>query len=175
MIHKHLRKPVVAALTLLGVYGCQTMPSAYPPNSREVLPILWDHADNYSQITKPLRVVARDASTLSQLPLVEVPVDFKKQMVLIAAMGPVNSDQLGIRITRVERIGTKIKAEVVPVHPGEQKHGGIVRTSPYHIVVVPKCDLNVEGFTATVPKNAMSHTAQMTPGRPPSPVDAKKK
>ncbi len=137
------------------------------PAVAEDIPILWQHHGTYSNIARPLRVVARDADTLAQLPITEVPVDFRRQMVLVAATGPTTSDQIGIRITRVWKAGNRIRVQLRTMHPGDDKRGGIRRTSPYHIVVVPRSELNVEGFSATVPRGAFAASAP--PGTPSPP------
>lgn len=131
------------------------------------MPILWEHRETFSNVARPFRVVARDAATLSQMPLTEVPVDFRTQMVLVAAMGPTTSEEYGIRITQMVRQGGQIKATVVPVHPGQNKRGGVVVASPYHIVVVPKSDLNVAGFSSAVPPNAFRMTTPPGETTPP--------
>lgn len=153
-------KSLAAAAVLGSVSGCLTGSGVSRNADTETidLPIVWEHAGSYSDVARPFRVVARDAATLAQLPLVEVPVDFRTHMVLVAALGPTTSDEYGVRITRVWREGNRIRTEVARVHPGEVKRGGVVRASPYHIVVVPRSDLNVDGFSPVVPPKAFQTT-----------------
>ncbi len=101
-----------------------------------------------------MRIVARDAATLSQIPLADVPVDFRDQMVLIATLGPVRSDEYGIRITRVWREGKFIKTLIRVARPAGGQAKPLVLASPYHVVIVPKSGLNVVGFSADVPSDA---------------------
>jgi len=136
-------------------------------------PILWEQQGTYSNITQALRVVVRDRATLARLPITEVPVDFDRQMVLVAALGPAPTDQVGIRITRVWRDKNRIRVQVQTLHPGEAKHAGLKRTSPYHIVVVPRSDLNVVGFSSTVPPKAFE--APGVPGGPNQPRPLRKR
>jgi hypothetical protein len=154
-------KRLAAAAVLGSVSGCLAGSGVSRNGATETddLPIVWEHAETYSNVAGPFRVVARDAATLAQLPLAEVPVDFRTHMVLVAALGPTTSDEYGIRITRVWREGNRIRADVARVHPGEVKRGGVVRASPYHIVVVPRSDLNIDGFSPAVPPKAFQMTA----------------
>lgn len=158
----------VLTLSALLVSGCH---SVNPDNAIQKgpaeYPIQWQQEGTYSNINRAFRVVARDRATLAQLPIAEVPVDFDRQMVLVAALGPASTDQLAIRITRVWREKNRLHAQVQTLHPGEGKRGGLKRTSPYHIVVVPRSDLDVVGFSATVPRGAFA--APATPGEPAAP------
>lgn len=124
---------------------------------REDLPLVWQQSGTYSRVNRRLRVVARDMVTLARLPLTEVPVDFKTQMVLIAAQGPVPGDQVGIRITRVWREGSRIRVQEQPLHPGSQHTDNFLDlASPWTVVVVPRSDLNVEGYETRAPAGALS-------------------
>lgn len=137
--------------------GCSAPqpPANQPPSAPpQELPILWQQAGSYGCLKVPVRLVARDPATLAQVPLADVPVDFDKQMVLIAALGIVPSDGYAIRITRVWRRGNRILTDVrVSPPPPARRPGPPNLTSPYHIVVVPRSDLNVEGFTTALPNH----------------------
>ncbi len=124
------------------------------PTSTEELAILWQEYGTYSRAARRMRIVARDAATLSQIPLADVPVDFRDQMVLIATLGPVRSDEYGIRITRVWREGKFIKTLIRVARPAGGQAKPLVLASPYHVVIVPKSGLNVVGFSADVPSDA---------------------
>jgi len=164
MRNRCLRYVVLATIVPVGCGGPTSRPT--PPSSEE-LPILWERHGTASHVARPLRVVVRDAATLARLPITDVPVDFETQMVLVAALGPVPSDRAGVRITRVWRQGDRIHVQVRTLHPAEGGPGAPVRTSPYHVVVVPRSDLNVVGFSATVPQGALA--APSIPGaRTPS-------
>jgi len=151
---------LAAAGSLFGCIGGQSSPSspllAGQQGSQQELPILWETHGTYSRVARRLRIVARDEATLAQLPLADVPVDFRRQMVLIATLGPVRSAGYGIRITRVWRDGNVIRATVRVLRPpASSEPRPLVLASPYHIVVVPKSDLNVLGFSTDVPSDAI--------------------
>jgi len=147
-------KPYCLLVGLL-MLGCSApQPPAKQPQSPppQELPILWQQVGSYGRLKVPVRLVARDAGTLAMLPLADVPVDFDKQMVLIAALGTVPGHGYAIRIARVWRQGNRILTDVrVTPPPPAPRPGPLNLTSPYHIVVVPRSDLNVEGFTTALP------------------------
>jgi hypothetical protein len=86
------------------------------------------------------------------VPVCEVPVDFESQMVLIAGLGPTPGSGLGIRIRRVWREGSRIRVLERRIHPGTDEPSGLWASSPWTVVVVPTCSLNVEGYSTRVPK-----------------------
>ena len=153
---------MVASWTLLlclVVPGClfsQTRPAG-ETSSGEDLPIIWEASGTYSRLSRSVRIIARDRATLAQVPLAEVPVDFKTQMVLIAGLGPTASDNLGIRVKRVWREGSQIRVLERHIHPGPDEGQGLRPASPWTIAVVPRSDLNIEGYSARVPKGLLSH------------------
>lgn len=124
------------------------------PADGEELPIVWESSGTWSHLARPVRVVAHDQATLDQLPLTQVPVDFSRQMVLVAGLGPVMGGDLGIRITRVWREGSRLRVQEKRLHPGLDRSSDLNRSSPWTIVVVPRCNLNVEGFATLVPGGA---------------------
>jgi hypothetical protein len=103
-----------------------------------------------------VHIVARDEPTLAQIPLAEVPVDFNTQMVLVAGLGPTPSDDMGIRIARVWEDNGRIKVQERQIHPGPDQKSGLNPASPWTLVVVPRSDLNVEGYTNRVPADLLS-------------------
>jgi len=141
---------------LLAAGGCHSIDS--PASERlgpEEFPILWEYHGAVSHIARPLRVVAHNPEVLAQLTLVEVPVDFETQMVLVVGIGPTTRQDLGVRISRVWRDGTRIRVQVQTLYSAEEKPERVPQlVSPYHIVVVPRSDLNVVGFSAAVPRGA---------------------
>lgn len=92
-----------------------------------------------------MQLVVRDQATLAQVPLVDVPVDFPKEMLLIVTLGRVTSNQYAVNIDRVWREGhqLRVSSTVTTPPPGSP----LVLASPYCIAVVPRCDLNVAGFS----------------------------
>jgi len=76
----------------------------------------------------------------------DLPVDFDSQMLLIATMNQQPTTGYAIRITRVYRKGHKIHAEVRSFFPDPQQPVSASPVRPWHVVAVPKSDLNVEDF-----------------------------
>jgi len=148
--------------------GCETTPRQHATvHVPREFPVLWEQYETYSRIVRPLRVVVRDRQTLAQLPITEIPVDFENQMVLVAALGRTGSAQVGVRITKVWQDADLIRVQVNSLHPGNEKQGGLAPASPCHIVVVPRSDLNVAGFSPVVPSDAVDLPA--APGAPAVP------
>lgn len=144
-----------AAVATFGCAANHDAPGRTSPVIEEI-PILWSTHGTYSRLQKPLRVVARDAGTLAQLPLTDVPVDFSKQMVLIAALGPTLDNEFGIQIVRVWQEDQTIHVQERHIHPGVDDENGLEPASPWTIAVVPKRDANVEGYLARVPSRVSS-------------------
>ena len=156
------RVPTAICLLLAAVLpGCP--PTGPAPDQKqtaqvEEMPITWSKTVTYSELYEPLRLVIRDAAHLAAIPVAEVPVDFSKQMVLVAARGAVPTEGYAVRITRVWREGRRIRVDVrvSQPQPGGQppKHA---LCAPYHIVVVPRSDWNVEGFSTRLPSDPRGH------------------
>ncbi len=119
------------------------------------LPIVWQKSGTYSQLARATHIVVRDRQTLARLPLTEVPVDFNTQMVLIVGLGPTPTAQAGVRISRIWRDASRIRVQEHRIHPGSDQPAGFEPASPWTIAVVPRSDLNVEGFMTRVPKGAL--------------------
>jgi len=145
---------IVVGCMFAGVAGCVVGSSrgATEASAAEDLPILWEKSGTYSRLTRPVRVVVRDPATLARLPITEVPIDFETQMALVCGLGVTPGNELGVRITRVWRQGTKIRVQERRIHPGLDHASGLDPASPWTIVIVPKSDQNVEGYVARVPK-----------------------
>jgi hypothetical protein len=142
-------------VALLG--GCQfdhTVPRTLPAD-RSDLPILWQASGTYSRLTRAVRLVVRDQATLAQVPLCEVPVDFSSQMVLIAGLGPTTKNNLGIAIQSVSQDKSRIRVLERQIYPGEQTATGLRPASPWTVVVIPRSDVNVEGYDARIPRHLM--------------------
>lgn len=135
-------------LMLLSAGGCTGMGGGasmdeYDPDE---FPILWQRAGTYSSLDVPLRLVVRNRAEMALCPVSNVPVDFEKDMVLVAGMGRVYSDQYCIRINRIWREGSRLKVDVQVYRTESGSESVIKLASPYHVVVIPRSDLNVEGF-----------------------------
>ncbi len=125
------------------------------------LPILRHAAAPHCHETRAMQVVVRDAAGLARIPLQDVPVDFDEEMLLIATLGRVPSDQYSVHIERVWREGHRLRVSVVVERP--PPNAPLVVASPYCIAVVPRCDLNVEAFDPEPPRRERSW-GQSEPG-----------
>jgi len=135
-----------AALALLG--GCHELREDlhFTPVDGEELPILRQSHGTHCHEARALQLVIRDTATLAKIPLTDVAVDFSSEMLLIVTLGRVTSDQYSVNIDRVWREGPRLRVATTVSSPPP----GVptVMASPYCIAVVPKCDLNVAGFSA---------------------------
>ncbi len=120
------------------------------------LPILWETSGAFSRLSRPLRLVVQDEATLAQVPITEAQVDFRTHMLLIVGMGPVMRDDVGIRIVRVWREGSRIRVQEQQVYSEAMAPAGIQPASPWTMVAVPRCSLNVEGYSTRVPKGLLA-------------------
>lgn len=120
----------------------------------EQFPVLREQIATFSTINRPLRLVIHDPGTLAMLPFDIGPVDFQTEMVLLAATGPTPSDGYAIRIRRVWRDGLRLRVRVETQFPPTDVPRAGRSASPYHLVVVPRSDLLVKGFAATVSPDA---------------------
>ena len=145
---------LLAAVLLTGCAAGGPRPTTAPAESEEV-PILLQKSGSYARLARAVHVVARDRETLARLPIAEVPVDFNTQMVLIVGLGPTPTDDIGVRIARVWRQGSKIRVQEHRIHPGADRAAGAEPASPWTIAVIPKSDLNVEGFVTRVPAGVL--------------------
>lgn len=146
---------LVGATTLVGCRLDTTSPTTVPAGAEE-LPIHWQASGTYSRLTKAVRLVVRDAATLAQIPLCEVPVDFRTEMVLIAGLGPTPRNDCGIIIQHVWKEGSTLRVLERQIYPGSHVSPGLRPASPWTVVVVPRCDLDVEGYSSRLPRGVLS-------------------
>lgn len=145
------------------IVGCQidrSGPTTLPADAEE-LAILWRASGTYSRLAKAVRLVIRDAGTLAQVPLCEVPVNFETEMVLLAGLGPTPRSDCGIVIQHAYKQNGRIWVLERQVYPGSQMSPGLRPASPWTLVVVPRSDLDVEGYSSSPPKGLL------LPGNPP--------
>jgi hypothetical protein len=142
--------------------GCTTAPRAEVTvvADGQELPVLRQKSGAFSSITRRLRLVVHDPGTLAMLPVDPGPVNFSHEMVLLAAMGPTPSDDYAIRIRRVWREGSVLRARVEKRFPRPDAPRGSAPASPYHLVVVPRSELNVRGFEAGVPPGTLDRSGR---------------
>ena len=146
----------VAACGLVWTAGCNG-PVDRASSVQEV-PILRRLAGSSASLREPIRVVARDWETYCQLGLPDLPVEWGREMVLVAALGPTLRRDLTLFVDRVEQRGSAIHpsvrlALVRPPEPAENNPWKQARC-PFEVVVVPYSGLNVIGFTTEPPERA---------------------
>lgn len=144
--------------------GCSTANSS-PEIEKVEMEISYEASGTYSRIGRPVRLLVRDQATLEQLPLGEVKVDFDQQMVLVAALGSTPTSDFGVRIVRVWQQGARLRVQERRIHPGLDQEVGLHPASPWTLVVIPRSDLNVDGYSVQVPADLLSQRAGM--GRAP--------
>ena len=151
MIHR--RRIGLVAASLLLVTGCTFAPSGdlWVPEEGASLPILREMSGTFSSIDRRMNLVVHDLGTLSEIPLDPGPVDFSREMVLLAALGPTPSERFAIRIKRISRDGAVLRPELEVRFPSARAPRRASRASPYHLIVVPKTNMNVIGFTPRYP------------------------
>jgi hypothetical protein len=119
------------------------------PADGDELPILHQVQGTHSHETRAMQLVIRDPATLAQVPLADVPVDFAREMLLVVTLGRVTSDRCSVAIDRVWREEGHLRVSTVVTPP--PAGAAIAMASPYCIAVVPRCDLNVAGFSPEPP------------------------
>lgn len=166
----HIRKSLLAVVSSLVAYGCHQgrFVDVPMPADGDELPILYRVQGVHSHETRALRVVVRDAATLAQIPIADVPVDFRTQMLLVVTLGRVTSDLYSVDVSHVWRERGKLRVETTVHAP--PAGAPVSMASPYCIVVIPRCDLNVAEFDARPPSRDRSWQQSEPPkdwgGRP---------
>lgn len=154
VLSRCLRAMLLAAAALLG--GCHELRDDLHvvPADGEELPILRQSHGAHCHETRAMQLVIRDTATLARVPLADVAVDFSREMLLVVTLGRVTSDQYSVNVDRVWRDGPRLRvATTVDSPPPGAK---MVMASPYCIAVVPKCELNVAGFSPQPPTRTRS-------------------
>lgn len=118
------------------------------------MPILRQVQGTHCHETLAMQLVIRDQATLARIPLQDLEVDFREEMLLIVTLGRVTSDQYSVRIGRVWRQKHELRVSVTVETP--PVGAPIVMASPYCIAVIPRCDLNVAGFSPEPPRRSRS-------------------
>ncbi len=150
----------IALTAIAAASGCATsrLQNPWLADGQE-LPILREMGGTFSSINRSLRLVIHDRGTLAMMPLEVGPVDFDREMVLVGAMGQTPSDDYSIRISRVWREGSELRAAVDLHYPPAGARLRATPASPFHAVIVPKCDLNVRDFDVRIPPKAFANQA----------------
>lgn len=124
--------------------------------ARDPIPVIQEFPVHYSKGGKycgaehPLRLVVRDQAHMAFVPVGDVPVDFNKEMVLFVTLGQVYSDGYDVQIDRVWQQNQVVKVGITVVHPEPGEMGAPQPCSPYFLAVVPKSNMNVDGFVTEV-------------------------
>ncbi len=108
-----------------------------------------------------MQLVIRDAATLAKVPIVDIPVNFDHEMLLIVTLGRVMSDQYSVEIDRVWRERSKVHVSTRVTQPASGAAPTVA--TPYCLAVVPRSDLNVEGFMTRPPPRERSWSASEAP------------
>ena len=156
---------ILGLTLLLVVGGCREYTDGVRemPLDGEELPILRQAAGVHSHETRAMRVVVRDAATLARIPIEDVTVDFTREMLLIATLGRVTSDQYLVAIDRIWREGPTLRVRMVVTSP--PPGAPLAMASPFCIAVVPRCDLNVAGFAPEPPERVPAWQQSPLPER----------
>ena len=155
---------ILGLLMIWGAIGCNSssggIEEAGSPAVEE-FPILRSRNGPHSHENRAMQLVVRDAATLARVPIVDIPVDFNHEMLLIVTLGRVMSDQYSVEIDRVWREKSKVHVSTRVTQPAASATPTLA--TPYCIAVVPRSDLNVAGFLATPPPRDRSWGASEAP------------
>jgi hypothetical protein len=137
-----------------GVIGCQGEGSNIfrgdPAPEIEEYAVLYKKAGKYCGAKQEMRLVVRDQPHMAFVPVGDVPVDFSKQMVLFVTLGQVYSESYDVQIDRVWRQDRVVRVGITKSYPAAGEINYPHPSSPYYLVVVPKSDLNVVGFSTEI-------------------------
>ena len=129
----------------------------------EEYPILYQKAGKYCGAKQEMRLVVRDQAHMAFVPVGDVPVDFSSQMVLFVTTGQVYAESYDIQIDRVWRQDQLVRVGVTKTYPQAGETGYPHPCSPYYLVVVPKSDMNVEGFATEITPPKLGGEAPILP------------
>ena len=110
----------------------------------------WSTFGSHSGIDRPITSAVRspkdwqrlwvDLNARSGPPLPPPPIDFRRRMLLVAALGQRPTGGFGIRIVSVARRGPGLVATVVRTSPGRRCGTIQALTEPVDVVVVPRAE-----------------------------------
>lgn len=152
---------------VLLVAACLVQLGCHEPNrinqfaDGQDLPIINQVQGIHSNETRAMQLVIRDNIALSKIPIIDVPVDFNDQMLLIVTLGRMTSNQYSVKIDRVWRDGHEIRVATTVKSPPPGVP--IAMSSPYCIAVVPRSDLNVNGFVSEPPARVRTWSQSAPP------------
>ncbi|MDT8391297.1 MAG: protease complex subunit PrcB family protein [Lentisphaeria bacterium] len=153
---KHVtRKTILTVMVMMSgvmVHGAREAPSGMPVEQE------WKGFNAKQE--KAQRLVIRDQvgwtsawgemmGNISPKPAVP-PVDFAKHMVIAVFMGRRNTGGHAVKIVNVEETD-KVIVTIRESSPAEGDLVTMALTSPYHVIVIPKSDKNVEFVNEKMP------------------------
>jgi hypothetical protein len=157
---RHWRSLIMGGM-LASLVGCHEVVRVNQFPDGAELPLVSQINGTHSHETRAMHLVIRDTAALARVPIADVDVDFSNQMLLIVTLGPMTSDQFAVKIDRVWRDGHELKVATTITSP--PPGAPIAMSSPYCIAVVPRCDLNVNGFAAEPPARERSWSQSAPP------------
>lgn len=118
------------------------------------VPVFVLAAETYGIAKDARREVVRDPDTWQRLwsevqrtRMIAPPVDFEKQMVLLATLGERRTGGYAIEIVRAEIVEGTLIVHVKETAPTPGALATMALTAPMHAVAVPRSDLPVRWFT----------------------------
>lgn|GEM_PF-942035 len=148
---------VTFVLAVFASTGCSFLndpaPDTLPPDGVS-LPILRQWSKPHCHENRPMRLTIRNARDLTQIPLEDFDVNFNEEMLLIVTLGRTYSDQYRIRFDELRREGGVLIPEITIQDP--PTGAPLTVSCPYGVAVVPRCDLEVRGFSNRPPPRRRS-------------------
>lgn len=160
---RHRRASYIIGLLATIIGGCQPNEGVSQGGNEEPveIPILRSAHGAHSHERRAMQLVIRDPATLAKVPIVDIPVNFDQEMLLVVTLGQVMSEEYAVVIDRVWQERSKVRVSTRVTQPSPGASPSIA--TPYCIAVVPRSDLNVAGFSATPPSRSRTWGTSETP------------
>jgi RNA polymerase sigma factor (sigma-70 family) len=147
-------RPAVVAVNPTQKPKSVVAPVATNPSAPRVeIPILRKPRISDIYVWKPMNIIVRNPEVLKQLAgcrgWKDIPIDFTKEMMLLAYAGSKPSGGYSISIRKVVESEGRLLVEVIETQPNEGATSAF--TYPADAVIIPRSDLPVEDFSDTVP------------------------
>lgn len=146
------RRWLIGVLGGMAGLGCanQRDPSLAQFPDGAPLPVLRELYRADSPFGEQARMVIYDQRSWAQILIGDPDVDFEREMVVLAGLGPAWPREGRIQIVGVWRHGSRLRVAVEQAYGEFVAPGDPVR-SPVHAVVLPRCMLPVERFSSALP------------------------